>query len=72
MTFCYSPWSNIDVSPQGALTPCCKFQMSKYDESFNVQTQTLPEYYRSAFLSEIKQEFTQGQWPRGCERCRIE
>ena len=72
MTFCYSPWSNIDISPQGDLTPCCKFQMSKYDESFNVQTQTLSEYYSSAFLAEIKQEFAQGQWPRGCERCRIE
>jgi molybdenum cofactor biosynthesis enzyme MoaA len=72
MTFCYSPWSNIDISPQGDLAPCCKFQMSKYTESFNVQTQTLPEYYGSAFLAEIKQEFTQQQWPRGCERCRIE
>lgn len=72
MTFCYSPWSNIDISPQGNLAPCCKFQMSKYDESFNVQTQTLSEYYGSAFLAEIKQEFTQEQWPRGCERCRIE
>ena len=72
MTFCYSPWSNIDISPQGDLTPCCKFQMSKYDQSFNVQTQTLDEYSGSAFLAEIKQEFTQGQWPRGCERCRIE
>jgi MoaA/NifB/PqqE/SkfB family radical SAM enzyme len=46
--------------------------MSKYDESFNVQTQTLEEYSGSAFLAEIKQEFTQGQWPRGCDRCRIE
>ena len=46
--------------------------MSKYDQSFNVQTQTLDEYSGSAFLAEIKQEFTQGQWPRGCERCRIE
>ena len=72
MTFCYSPWSNIDISPQGDLTPCCKFQMSKYDASFNVQTQTLSEYYKSAFLAEVKQEFAQGQWPRGCERCRIE
>lgn len=72
MTFCYSPWSNIDISPQGDLAPCCKFQMSKYEESFNVQTQTLPEYYSSAFLAKIKQEFTQQQWPRGCERCRIE
>jgi MoaA/NifB/PqqE/SkfB family radical SAM enzyme len=72
MTFCYSPWTNIDIDPQGGLTPCCKFQMSKYDKSFNVQTQTLDEYSGSAFLAEIKQEFTQGQWPRGCERCRIE
>ena len=72
MTFCYSPWTNIDISPQGALTPCCKFQMSKYDESFNIQTQPLDEYSGSAFLTKIKQEFSQGQWPRGCERCRIE
>jgi hypothetical protein len=72
MTFCYSPWSNIDISPQGALTPCCKFQMSKYNDSFNMRTQTLDDYSGSAFLAEIKQEFLQGQWPRGCERCRIE
>jgi len=72
MTFCYSPWTNIDISPQGALTPCCKFQMSKYNDSFNVQTQTLDDYVGSAFLVKIKQEFSQGLWPRGCERCRIE
>lgn len=72
MTFCFTPWTNIDVSPQGSLAPCCKFQMSKYRESFNVQTQTLEDYSMSAFLAEIKQEFIQGQWPRGCERCRIE
>jgi MoaA/NifB/PqqE/SkfB family radical SAM enzyme len=46
--------------------------MSKYDESFNVQSDTLETYAGSAFLAEIKQEFSQGQWPRGCERCRIE
>ena len=72
MTFCYSPWSNIDISPQGALTPCCKFQMSTYNVSFDMRTQTLDDYFGSAFLAEIKQEFAQGQWPRGCERCRIE
>jgi MoaA/NifB/PqqE/SkfB family radical SAM enzyme len=46
--------------------------MSNYTESFNVQTQTLQDYSNSAFLAEIKQEFTQGQWPQGCDRCRIE
>ena len=72
MTFCYSPWTNIDISPQGHVSPCCKFQMAKYNQSFNVQTQTLEDYSSSAFLAEIKQEFTQGQWPHGCDRCRIE
>jgi MoaA/NifB/PqqE/SkfB family radical SAM enzyme len=46
--------------------------MSDYNESFNVQTQTLQYYSDSAFLAQIKQEFTQGQWPKGCVRCRIE
>ncbi len=54
------------------MSPCCKFQMSDYNESFNVQTQTLQYYSDSAFLVQIKQEFTQGQWPKGCVRCRIE
>ena len=72
MPFCYSPWTNVDISPQGNVSPCCKFQMSDYNESFNVQTQTLQYYSDSAFLAQIKQEFTQGQWPKGCVRCRIE
>jgi MoaA/NifB/PqqE/SkfB family radical SAM enzyme len=72
MTFCYSPWSNIDISPQGVITPCCKFQTANYSQSFNIQDCNLDDYVGSAFLAEIKQNFTQGQWPQGCNRCRIE
>ena len=72
MTFCHSPWTNIDISPQGTITPCCKFQMSSYDQKFNIQKHTLNEYVESAFLTEIKQDFVQGNWPQGCERCQIE
>ena len=72
MTFCHSPWTNIDISPQGAITPCCKFQMSNYKEKFNIQTHALDEYINSDFLVEIKKNFTQGTWPLGCERCQIE
>jgi hypothetical protein len=32
----------------------------------------LDEYIDSAFLTEIKQDFLQGNWPKGCERCQIE
>lgn len=66
MPFCYSPWTNVDISPQGDIAPCCKFQgiVPKYS--------TLSEYSNSAFLADIKQDFVQDKWPIGCERCRIE
>lgn len=72
MTFCYSPWTNIDISPQGDISPCCKFQMSKYNQKFDVQNHTLAQYLGSEFLNKVKQDFQQGQWPQGCERCQIE
>ena len=72
MTFCHSPWTNIDISPQGAIAPCCKFQMGTYNQKFNIQQDSLDSYITSSFLAEVKQIFKQGQWPQGCERCRIE
>jgi len=72
MTFCYSPWTNVDISPQGNISPCCKFQMAKYNQKFNIQRDTLDDYVGSDFLAEIKQDFIQGNWPSGCERCQIE
>lgn len=72
MPFCYAPWTNIDVSPQGEISPCCKFQMSYYDSKFNVQTQNLDNYFDSGFLALIKNEFQQDTWPLGCERCKVE
>lgn len=70
MPFCHSPWTNIDISPQGDLAPCCKFQHS--DAPMNVQHHTLAHYRSSDCLSQIKQQFIDDRWPRGCERCRIE
>lgn len=66
MPFCYSPWTNVDINPQGRVSPCCKFQgpSPKYT--------TLQDYINSNFLAEIKQKFEADTWPSGCERCRIE
>lgn len=72
MTFCHSPWTNLDISPTGDIAPCCKFQTGLYNQHFNIQKDNLDDYVGSAFLTTIKQEFQAGQWPRGCERCRIE
>jgi MoaA/NifB/PqqE/SkfB family radical SAM enzyme len=72
MPFCYSPWTNIDISPQGTMLPCCKYQLAADHTKFNIQTHTLKEYSRSAFLAQIRQEFQQNRWPAGCVRCEIE
>jgi hypothetical protein len=72
MTFCYSPWTNIDFSPDGGISPCCKFRTGYYKEHFNVQDNTVEQYTQSNFLKEIKQQFSNGTWPMGCDRCRIE
>jgi MoaA/NifB/PqqE/SkfB family radical SAM enzyme len=72
MPFCYSPWTNIDIDPQGAIAPCCKFQYKVYKEKFNIQTHTIKQYSKSDFLQEIREDFIKGNWPSGCERCKIE
>jgi MoaA/NifB/PqqE/SkfB family radical SAM enzyme len=72
MPFCYAPWTNIDISPQGTMLPCCKYQPATDQPKFNIQTHTLNEYSRSAFLTEIRKEFQQDQWPVGCVRCKTE
>ena len=72
MPFCYSPWTNIDISPQGTMLPCCKYQLAADHTRYNIQTHTLKEYHGSAFLAQIRQEFQQDRWPSGCVRCEIE
>jgi hypothetical protein len=71
MPFCYSPWTNIDISPMGALSPCCKFQTDS-SSKLNIAANSIKEYQDSEFLQEIKQDFLHNKWPQGCERCRIE
>ena len=72
MIKCMAPWTNIDISPLGNISPCCKFRMSHYDEKFNVAENKIEEYSNSIFLENVKQEFTNNVWPKGCERCKKE
>ena len=72
MTFCFAPWSNLEILPTGDILPCCKFQSSHYADKFNIKQHTIEEYRQSSMLSDIKQQFQQEQWPSGCERCKIE
>jgi len=72
MPFCYSPWTNIDIDPQGIIMPCCKYQRAVDDPIFNIQTHSLDQYSGSAFLDDLKKKFTQDTWPTGCIRCQLD
>lgn len=70
--FCYAPWSNIEILPNGSILPCCKFQTRHYQKAFNIVTDSIDSYVNSDLLTQVKQDFVQGRWPAGCERCQIE
>lgn len=72
MPFCYSPWTNIDISTLGNMTPCCKFRVADESQRINIQSSSIDNYKNSKFVQDIKQTFLNGQWPEGCIRCQKE
>ena len=70
--FCFAPWSNLEILPGGSILPCCKFQDQFYDQRYSVTQNSLQDYLDSDMLVSVKQDFKNNQWPKGCERCRIE
>lgn len=50
--------------------PCCKYQPQAATP--NINTHSIVEYFASSELAAVKQQFLEGVWPTGCERCRIE
>lgn len=73
MPFCFAPWSNLDISPQGIIGPCCKFRHGRYpDPPFNINQHKLQDYVTSRTLQIVRDDFVANRWPQGCERCRIE
>jgi len=73
MPHCYLPWTHIDISSMGEMTPCCKFKSSKYPHKiYNINNSSIDDYVNSPTLTEVKNDFLNNKWPKGCERCRIE
>ena len=69
---CFAPWTNIDISPNGTIKPCCKFNMRFYTDSYQLPTNSLDSYLESVFLKQVREELEQGIFPKGCERCEFD
>ena len=73
MPGCYAPWTNIDITEQGTLGPCCKFRHSEYSsQPLNINKHSIAEYKASAVLEAVKEDFRNNKWPVGCVRCKVE
>ena len=68
---CLLPWTSIDISPRGSITPCCKFQ-SNHEDKPNILNQNIKDYTNSKFLKNIKDKMINGEWPIECIRCKTE
>lgn len=72
MPFCFSPWTNLDISPLGDIAPCCKYRVQDNERKFNIQVDSIDDYKNSDFLRSLKSQFESNNWPDGCVRCRVE
>ena len=58
MPYCHAPWTNIDIDPEGKISPCCKFDYNKYEEPhLNITTSTIDQYLDSRVVKETKKQF---------------
>lgn len=68
---CLVPWTNIDISPRGYISPCCKFDIPN-DKLLNITESTISQYTSSELLNTVKQQMLANEWPIGCVRCKTE
>lgn len=65
---CSRPWLDLNVEPDGRLSPCCVLEKS--GASGPRFSETAPErYFASAELAELKQALASGERPAACQAC---
>ena len=63
--FCYAPWTNIHINPQGQYKVCCAAR-----ENFgDLKTQAISEVLNSPKLLGIKKSVLNNQYHNNCETC---
>lgn len=71
-TFCFSPWAHLEISSRGEFKPCCVFKESIKDSngrSYNIKLDTVEQVYNSDYLTNLRNQFLNGDSPAGCSTC---
>lgn len=70
--FCVLPWISLETSPIGTVRPCCLAIDEIVDdnkEKFKLSTVSLSEIQNSNYMSNMRQQFLNGEQPQTCRRC---
>ena len=63
-SFCIYPWINLRISTLGDISPCCKFDVSEFNENININN--IKDIYLGKKMSELRQAFRNGIKPVKC------
>lgn len=67
---CILPWISIETTPHGNVRPCCLYTQELPD--IDLKNHTLQDAFESKAMCDLRQSFSRGEKPAGCERCWVE
>jgi len=70
---CAHAWAGVHIWPNGETSPCCEYSGTILDQNhmaYNIKTHTLNQIMHSDYMIRLRDQFRQGQFPKGCQRCR--
>jgi len=70
--YCVMPWIGLEINNNGNLRPCCVYKdqiRDDQDNIFNINNNTIEEYFNSKSMTELKEKLVNGEEPWGCVKC---
>tara|TARA_E500000331_G_scaffold2109_1_gene2201 strand:- start:2625 stop:3788 length:1164 start_codon:yes stop_codon:yes gene_type:complete len=64
---CPLPWTHLEVDVNGGASPCCLYKGSIPD--VKVYEQNLGTIQKHKYMDELRQQFRNGERPKGCQSC---
>jgi MoaA/NifB/PqqE/SkfB family radical SAM enzyme len=71
-SFCFSPWAHLEISSRGEFRPCCVYKENVRDpqgRAYNILHDSIESVYQSKYMTDLRQQFAEGQRPQGCSHC---
>ena len=67
---CPLPWTHLEVDVNGSASPCCLYKGTI--ENYKVYETDLKSIQNSEYMESLRQQFKNGEKPKGCESCWAE